>query len=189
MLLLIRIALRMIGSFFFGKPEHAGDLFVGGRSAQFFAQPRRGTPPFAQQFHHVGGNANRLGAVDQCPLDRLLDPVTRIGAESRSDGRVEAFDGPQQPEIAFFDQVLQTESLSGVTAGDVNDQSQVCTNHSVAGHHVALSQFVQPIPVLLRPTSSAVSLISRRYVSKRRLCRSASRCSGCSRLGGSDFRA
>ncbi len=52
---------------------------------------------------------------------------------------IEAFHRPQQPEVAFLDQVLQTQAFAGVAAGDVDDQSQVGADHPVAGPDVAVA--------------------------------------------------
>ncbi len=68
-------------------------------------------------FDHVGRNPNRLRRVDQRPLDGLLDPVAGVGAEACIHVRIETFDGPQQTEVAFFDQILQRQTFAGVGRG------------------------------------------------------------------------
>ena len=115
------------------QAEHAGDLFRRRRAAELFGQPRGGPPPLREQLDHVRRDADRLAGVDQCPLDRLLDPVAGVGAEPRAHRRVETFDGPQQAEVAFFDEVLQAEAFARVAAGDVHDEPQVGADHAVAG--------------------------------------------------------
>ena len=74
---------------------------------------------------------------------------------------VEAFDGPQQAEVALFDQVLQAEALAGVAAGDVDHQPQVGADHAVAGAGVAVADGHGQL-VLVSADRSEVSLISRR---------------------------
>ena len=80
------IAFLTIASFFLGssrtrlrspRPSPAGRASPASR--------RRHPPPLAEQFHHVGRDADRLGRVHQGPLDGLLDPVAGIGAEPRAD--------------------------------------------------------------------------------------------------------
>ena len=104
---------------------------------QLFLQFAGRATPFGQQLDHVGGDTNCLGRVHQGPLDRLLDPVTGVGAETGVHPRIEPFDRPQQSQVAFLDQVLQTESLAGVAAGYVDHQAQVGTDHPVPGIIVA----------------------------------------------------
>ncbi len=127
------MAFLMMFSFFLRQVQALGDLFLGRRPAQFFLQLGGRPPPLGQQFHHVGGDADRLGGVDQGPLDRLLDPVAGVGAEASVHRGVEPLDGAQQTEVAFLDEVLQAQPLAGVAAGDVDDQAQVGPDHLVAG--------------------------------------------------------
>ena len=122
-----------------GQAEHAGDFLGRGRAAKLLGQPRARAAPLREQLDHVGRNADRLGRVDQRPLDRLLDPVAGVGREARAHGRIEAFDRAQQAEIALFDQVLQPQALAGVSAGDIDDEAEVGADHSVAGLRVALA--------------------------------------------------
>ncbi len=143
------MAFLMMLSFFLGRSETAGDLFLGGRPAQLFLQLGGGAAPLGQQLDHVGGDADGLGRVDQGPLDRLLDPVAGVGAEARVHRRVEALDGAQQAEVAFLDQVLQAEALAGVAAGDVHHQAQVGAHHAVAGLAVAVLDAVGQLLLFL----------------------------------------
>ena len=80
-----------------------------------------------------------LRRIDQCPFDRLLDPVAGVRAEARAHRRIEAFHGTQQAEVAFFDQILQPQPFAGVAAGDIHHQPQVGAHHAIAGFHVALA--------------------------------------------------
>ena len=143
------MAFLMMFSFFLGRFEAAGDLFLGRRPAQLFLQLGGGAPPLGQQLDHVGGDADGLGGVDQGALDRLLDPVAGVGAEAGVHRGVEALDGAQQAEVAFLDQVLQAQSLAGVAAGDVDDQAQVGPDHAIAGLAVAVLDAVGKLLFLL----------------------------------------
>jgi hypothetical protein len=110
---------------------------VGVRPSEGVDEPRRGPPPLGQQLHHVGRDADRFAGVDQRPLDRLLDPIARIGAEAGADLGVEALHGPQQAKVALLDQVGQRQPAVGVAAGDADHQPQVGPHHVVAGQGVA----------------------------------------------------
>src|SRR5215213_8014340 len=98
-----------------------------------------GSPPLREQFDHVRRNADRLTGIDERPLDRLLDPVAGISAETRAHRRVEALDCAEQAEVAFLDEILQREALAGVAAGDVYDEAQVGADHAIAGGQVAFA--------------------------------------------------
>ncbi len=80
-----------------------------------------------------------LAELIERPLDRLLDPIAGVGAETRAHRGVEAFHGPQQAQVALFDEVLQAEALAGVAAGDVHHQPQVGADHLIARLDVAAS--------------------------------------------------
>ncbi len=123
---------------FLRQTEHASDFFLRRRSAQFFAQSRRRPTPLAQQFNHISRDADRLCTINQRSLDRLLDPIARIRAEASSNLGIKAFNSAQQPKISLFDQVLQPQPLAGVSPSDIDHQSQVGSDHSIACSHVAL---------------------------------------------------
>ena len=149
----------MMCSFFLGRPSRRGDFFVGGRSAELVLKLDRGLPPLGQQLHHVGRDANRLGRVHQRALDRLLDPVDGVGAEAGVHRGVEALDGAEQAEVAFFDQVLQAEALAGVGAGDVDDEAEIGADHVIAGHVVAgRNRLGEPLFLLRAEQRRAVDL-------------------------------
>ena len=135
----MRMAFLMMGSFLRRQAQHAGDFLGRGRAAQLLGQPGAGPPPLREQLDHVGRDADRLGGVDQGPLDRLLDPIAGVGREAGADGRVEALDRPQQAQVPLLDQVLQAQALAGVAAGDVHHQPQVGADHAVAGLDVAVA--------------------------------------------------
>ena len=127
------IAFLTIASFFLGSSSALAISSSVGGPAQRVLQVGRHPPPLEQQLDHVGRDADRLGRVDQRPLDRLLDPVAGVGAEPGADVGVEALDGPEQAEVPLLDQVLQGQALADVAAGDVDDQPEVGPDHPVAG--------------------------------------------------------
>ncbi len=129
----------MIGSFLRGRPSTRPISSGVGVRPSSSARRMLARRHLREQLDHVGRNADRLGRVDQGPLDRLLDPVAGVGAEAGAHRRVEALDGPQQAQVALFDQVLQAEALAGVAAGDVDHQAEVGADHAVAGGRVAVA--------------------------------------------------
>ena len=102
----------------------------------------RGPSPLGQQFHHVSRDANRLGRVDQRPLDRLLDPVAGVRAEARVHGWVEAFHSTQEPEIALFDQILEAKPFPGVAPRNVHHQAEVRPDHAIASLAIAFANAI-----------------------------------------------
>ena len=110
---------------------------LGGRPKRVL-QIRRHPPPLEEQLDHVGRDPDRLGGVDQGSLDRLLDPVAGIGAEARSHRGIKAFDGPQQAQVPFLDQVLKGQSLAYITSSDIDDQPKIGADHPIAGLIIAL---------------------------------------------------
>ena len=118
-------------------------------------------PPFRQQLYHVCGDANGFGGIDEGTLDRLLDPVAGIGAEASVHGRIEALDRTQKPQISFLDEVLETQTLAGIAAGDVHHEPKIGTHHAVARLVIAHLDLVSQFLLFIR-AKSAVSLISRR---------------------------
>ena len=127
------IAFLTIASFFLGSSSALAISSIAGGPAQRVLQVGGHPPPLEQQLDHVGRNPDRLGRVDQRPLDRLLDPVAGIGAEPGSDRGVKALDGPQQPEVPLLDQVLERQPLADVASGDIDHQPQVGADHPIAG--------------------------------------------------------
>jgi hypothetical protein len=47
------------------------------------------------------------------------------GHEAYADIGVEAFDGLHQADVAFLHEVVQRQSVTGITAGDMDDKSQL----------------------------------------------------------------
>src|SRR5262249_45829064 len=76
----------------------------------------------------------------------LLDPVAGVGAEARVHRGIESLDGAEKPQIAFFYEVLQAQSLAGVAAGNVDHEAKVGAHHPVAGFAVAV---LDPVGQLL----------------------------------------
>ena len=136
------MAFLTIASFFLGSSSALAISSMVGERPERLLKVRGHPSPFEQQLDHVGGNSDRLGGIDQRPLDRLLDPVAGISAEPRADGRVKTLDGPQEAEVSFFDQVLKRKSLADIAARDVHHQAQVRPHHPLARQLVAIGDAV-----------------------------------------------
>ena len=141
------------------QAQHPRHLLGGGCAVEALVQACRRTPPFREQLHHVGRNANRLAGVDERPLDRLLDPVAGIGAEPRAHGRVEAFDGPQESEVPLLDEIGQGQATVRVATCDVDHQSKVGTDHVVPRRGISFADGRgQPPFVLCREERGGVDV-------------------------------
>ena len=135
-----------------------------------------------------------LAVLIKRPLDRLLDPVAGVGREARADGRVEAFDRPQQAQVALLDQVLQAQALAGISAGDVDHQAEVGADHAVAGLRVAAADgHGQFVLVVGREQRGLVDLAEVGLQGRLHGCGLAAACLGhrhlsCQRAGKGDRR-
>ncbi len=67
-----------------------------------------------------------------------LDPVHREGNQAHTHFRVEALDRLHQADVAFLDQVGLGQTIAGIAAGDVDDESQVGKNHLASGFEVLM---------------------------------------------------
>ena len=111
---------------------------VVGRRPSRSSSSRIGGLQLGHHLDHVGRDVDRLHAVDQGALDRLLDPPARVRAEAAAVLRIEAFDGFEQADVSFLDQVRQLQAAVDVVLGDVDDQAQVRAHHALAGGGVVV---------------------------------------------------
>nr|GEW48587.1 hypothetical protein [Tanacetum cinerariifolium] len=58
-----------------------------------------------------------------------LDPVHCKGHQTNTHFRVEAFNGLHEADVTFLDQVSLSQSITGITACDMHDKSQVGEHH------------------------------------------------------------
>ena len=92
-----------------------------------------GVLPARNQFHHIGRNVDGLYCVDQGSLDGLLDPPTGVGTESGTLRGVKPFDGLDEADVAFFDEVGERQPAVGVVFGDGDHQAKVRLDHPILG--------------------------------------------------------
>src|SRR5271165_3240294 len=81
---------------------------------------------------------DRLTLVCHRPLDRLLDPPGAVSTQLAALGRVKAFDGLDQTDVSFRNQIQEREPKICVVKSDLNDQSEVCFDHQSPSLPVSL---------------------------------------------------
>ncbi len=84
-------------------------------------------------FYHVHGDADGTGLVCHCAGDGLANPPGCVGGELEALGVVELFDGADEAEVAFLDEVEEEHAAAGVALGEGDDESQVGFEQVVFG--------------------------------------------------------
>src|SRR5271165_4960903 len=93
---------------------------------------------------------DRLTLVGHRPLDRLLDPPGAVSTQLATLGRVKAFDGLNETDVSFRNQIEEREPKIGVVVmSDPNDQSQVCFDHQSPSLPVSLFNARRQLNLLL----------------------------------------
>ena len=82
---------------------------------------------------HVDGDADGAGLVGHGAGDGLADPPGGVGGELVALGVVELFDGADEAEVAFLDEVEEGHAAAGVALGEGDDQTQVRLQQVVLG--------------------------------------------------------
>ena len=88
-------------------------------------------------FDHVNRQAHCTRLVHNCALDCLSYPPGRISREAETALGIELLDGVDQPEVAFFDQIEERQASINITARDLDNETQVALDHSLARCFVA----------------------------------------------------
>ena len=99
---------------------------------------------------HVHGDADGARLVGDGAGDGLPDPPRGVGGELVALRVVELFDGLDQAEIAFLDEVEKQHAAADIALGDRHDQTEVCLLHAVLGLRVALGHALGQLLLLLR---------------------------------------
>jgi len=71
-------------------------------------------------------------ALIRGPLDGLLDPPGRVGAETGPLGGIEPLHGAEEADVALFDQVLERQAAVGIVFGDGDHQAEIGPDHPFA---------------------------------------------------------
>src|SRR5438045_5260278 len=95
------------------------------------------------------GEANRLRLIGERAFDRLLDPPRGVGGKFSTLRRIEALDGFHQADVALRNQIEQRQSKIRIIVRDLNDQTQIRTNHQGASFLVAALNFSGEFNLLL----------------------------------------
>ncbi len=81
----------------------------------------------------MDGDADGPRVVGDGARDGLANPPRGIRAELEAAAPVEFFDGTQEAQVAFLDEVDQRHAAVGVAAGDADHQPQVRLGQRGAG--------------------------------------------------------
>ena len=130
-------------------------LVVSRGPAQSIGQHRRRSPPLGEQADHVRRQPDRFPCIHHRPTDRLLDPVTRVGAETSLHHAVKSFDSTHQSQIPFFDQILQIQAFAQIATCDIDDQPQVGFDHVLACDGITHRHALGKRSLLLRRKAAA----------------------------------
>src|SRR6476620_736180 len=107
------------------------------------------------------GKPDRLTLVCQRTFDRLLDPPSTIRAQLATLCRVKAFDGLQQTNVSFRNQIEEREPYIRVVMSDLNDQSEVCFDHPSPSFLVSLLNAGGQLNLLLRSQQRGLTDLSK----------------------------
>ena len=94
-------------------------------ASQFLQQ----LPGYADQlvdgFHHMDRYPDRPGLVGNGPGNRLADPPGGVGTEFKAFIIIELFNGFDQAEVPFLDQVQEQHAAAHIPFGNAYHQTQV----------------------------------------------------------------
>ena len=74
---------------------------------------------------HVNGQPDGAGLVAESPGDCLPDPPGRIRGELESFSPIELLDRPDEPEVAFLNEIQQVQPPARIPLGDRDHQPEV----------------------------------------------------------------
>jgi len=97
----------------------------------------------------MDGEADRFALVRQGALDGLLDPPRGVGRELAALARVKTFDGLDQADIAFANEVKERKAKILIVHRDLHDEPEIGGNHVVAGGLVAAADALRQLDFLL----------------------------------------
>ena len=118
---------------FGGHVEFLAEFFGGGFAAEVLEHLALHAGELVDDFYHVHGDADGAGLVCHCAGDGLADPPGCVGGELEALGVVELFDGADEAEVAFLDEVEEEHAAAGVALGEGDYESQVGFEQVVFG--------------------------------------------------------
>src|ERR1019366_4975631 len=121
-----------------GDAHLLGDLLVRRLPAQLLEKPARDPHQLVDGLHHVHRDPDGARLVGDGPRDGLPDPPSGVGRELEPLVVVELLDGPDQPHVAFLDQIQEGHASADVLLGNADHKPQVGLGEGVLGLLVAL---------------------------------------------------
>jgi hypothetical protein len=102
----------------------------------------------------VGGRPSSAASsfsllVLHAALDRLADPVRRVGGELEAAAPVELLGGADQAEDALLDEVEQRHAVGRVALGDRDHEREVRGDHALLGRLVAVLDALGQLDLLV----------------------------------------
>ncbi len=97
---------------------------------------------------HVHREANGTGLVAETAGDGLADPPGRVGGELETLPPIELLHRPDQPQVAFLNEIEEIEPATGISLGDRNDQAQIAADEGHLGFLTVVDQPEQPRPLV-----------------------------------------
>lgn len=76
------------------------------------------------------------GLIHDGAFDGLSDPLGGIGGKAETAIRIEFFNGPDQAQVALFNEIQQGQSTIEITAGNLDHQTQIAFDHDLAGFFI-----------------------------------------------------
>ena len=134
-----------------GHAHLGGDLLGHGLPAHVLQQLPLHADELVDLLHHVHGDADGARLVGDGPGDGLADPPGGVGGELVALAVVELLHRPDEPQVAFLDEVQEAHAVGVVALGDGDDQAQVGLGQLVLGPDVAPLDALGQRHLLLRP--------------------------------------
>ena len=106
-----------------GKAHLAGDLFDRRVATEFLQQLARDLDQPVDRFDHVHRDADGTRLIGQRAGDRLTDPPRGVGRKFVALAVVEFFNGPDQAQVAFLDEVEEKHAAADVLLRDRHDET------------------------------------------------------------------
>ena len=92
-------------------------------------------------FYHVYGDTDGTSLVCDSAGDGLTDPPSCVGGELKALVVVKLFNGLDQTQIAFLNQIQEQQAAAYIALCNGNYQTQVCFCHAALCFFAAFSHF------------------------------------------------
>src|SRR3989344_2059606 len=114
------------------------DLFRKRIPTQILSQSTNNLFVLGDGFNHVDWDPNSPRLVSQSPSDSLADPPSGIGGKFVALCPVKLVYSPEEPKIAFLDQIQESQvwTTSDIFLGNRNHQTQIGFGQQILGFNV-----------------------------------------------------